>query len=125
MLKKLSVVERIDAVLEACESDPRFDMFCWEHDCGTPACVAGHAVHMFGNVEAARKAEADRKVGNYSDPDLWLNQASRILGIAEAHEFDWSDDQDDHFDEDINPQVALSRLRAHRDKVAAEEAGAM
>lgn len=42
-------IERLNAVKEAIMKTPDFSMKDYFHECGTPACIAGHAAEMYSD----------------------------------------------------------------------------
>ena len=84
--------------------DPsEYDQSVFMHDCGTPACIAGHAVFLAGSWDEVSEDEESE----YLTPCI----ASRWLGlrIPKAHELFDSDPV--HLDETPTPQDAARTLR--------------
>ncbi|MGQ7794510.1 hypothetical protein ACUN0C_19065 [Faunimonas sp. B44] len=65
-------VERINQLIERLESAPDeiFDMAEWGKGCGTPACIAGHTVQMFGTWAEDISEQAKDLLG-LDWPDAW------------------------------------------------------
>lgn len=55
-----------------------FTMSCYIHDCGTPACIAGHtiALHAPGHLETFREIAK-----NDSDWNAYILEGARLLDI--------------------------------------------
>lgn len=68
--------DRLMKVREVVAVSPTFQMDRYAHDCGTPACVAGHAIVMFHEGEllpvSHYKGTAQELLGLSSDEADWL-----------------------------------------------------
>lgn len=67
--------DRLMKVREVVKTSPTFQMDRYAHDCGTPACVAGHAIVMFheGDIRVSQyKGTAQKLLGLSSDEADWL-----------------------------------------------------